>query len=128
MRTVKVSDAVWEEIAKRGKFGETVDDVLRREFGLATAGAENRTGRRGRGRTRYASKRMSARVESGKLVVAFADGVRDEWILPQRADKAAIRTIREAAVSFALKNGASDPGQTNAVRKALTEAGYHLNG
>jgi len=34
MRTLEVSNAVWDEIAKRGKFGETVDDVLRREFSI----------------------------------------------------------------------------------------------
>ena len=34
MRTIKVSENVWNEIAKRGKFGETEDDVLKRVFGL----------------------------------------------------------------------------------------------
>lgn len=126
MRTIKVSDPVWDAIAQRGKFGETVDDVLRRELGLASAGAIARTGRRGRGRTRYAIVAMSARVESGKLVVAFDGGARQEWALPDPADKEAIRKVRDAAVAFAIDSGASDPGQTNAVRKALTEAGYHL--
>ena len=32
MRTIEVSDPVWQEIATRGKFGETEDDVLRRVF------------------------------------------------------------------------------------------------
>lgn len=34
-RSIQVSGAVWAEIAKRGNFGETEDDVLRRVFGLA---------------------------------------------------------------------------------------------
>jgi len=28
MKTIRISDEVWAEIAKRGKFGETEDDVL----------------------------------------------------------------------------------------------------
>jgi len=34
MQNILVSDAVWEAIASREKFGETEDDVLRREFKL----------------------------------------------------------------------------------------------
>ena len=77
-------------------------------------------------RRRLAIKRMSARVESSKLVVEFEGGSRKEWTLPNRADKHAIRNIRGAALMFARESGASDPGQMNAVRKALTNAGYHL--
>ena len=127
MRTIKVSDSVWKAIAERGKFGETEDDVLRREFGLKLALEPPRSGRRGRGALRYATKPMSARLRDGKLIVEFAkDNVRREWPLPSRGDKEEIRKVREAAVAFALENGATDPGQTNAVRKALTNEGYHL--
>ena len=34
MRTIRISEEVWDEIAKRGVFGETPDIVLRRIFGL----------------------------------------------------------------------------------------------
>ena len=133
MRTIKVSDEVWEAIAERGKFGQTEDDVLRRIFDLPPSPKSPYRGGRpgggprpGRGNLRYATKRMSPRVESGKLVIEFEDGARKEWTLPERSDKGSIRKIREDAVSFALENGASDKGQTNAVRKALTNADYHL--
>ncbi len=33
-RSIKISDAVWEEMKKVGKFGETPDDVLRKKFKL----------------------------------------------------------------------------------------------
>ena len=131
MRTIKVSDEVWEAMAERGTFGETEDDVLRRAFNLPPSprsphGGRGGGHRPGRGNRRFATKRMSSRVESGKLVVAFEDGARKEWTLPERSDKGSIRKIRDDAVSFALENGASDKGQTNAVRKALTNADYHL--
>lgn len=34
MKTIKVSIEVWNEIAKRGNFGETENDVLKRVFGI----------------------------------------------------------------------------------------------
>ncbi len=34
MRNIRISEEVWKEIANRGKFGETEDDVLRRVFGI----------------------------------------------------------------------------------------------
>ena len=69
---------------------------------------------------------MSVRVEDGLLFVWFEDGERNQWRLPDSSNKAEIRKIRDEAVQFALGQGATDPGQTNAVRKALTDSGYHL--
>lgn len=130
MRAIRISDEVWDEIAKRGKFGETEDDVLRRVFELnVQGGGENGPVSRPqpkRGRGHYATNRMHAGVHNGQLVVSFEGGSREQWQLPDSSDKAEIRRVREEAVKFALKNGASHPGQTNAVLKALTEAGYYL--
>ncbi len=64
-------------------------------------------------------------LAEGRLHVEFPDGG-NSWELPDRSDKKAIRHIREDAVNFVLDQGASYPGQTNAVRKALTDTGYHL--
>ena len=44
-------------------------------------------------------------------------------VIARRADKA---EFGADALRCAVANGASQPGQTNAVRKALTDAGYHL--
>ncbi|MBT4889257.1 MAG: hypothetical protein HON65_06860 [Rhodospirillales bacterium] len=130
MKTIRISGKVWDAIAGRGKFGETEDDVLRRVFDLPPAEHPVQRarggGRVGRGDVRYSTKRMSAKVESNKLIVEFGDGARCEWATPNRGDKAEIRRIREEAVAFALDNGATDPGQTNTVRKALTSSGFHL--
>ena len=129
-RSIRISGDVWNAIAERGKFGETEDDVLRRVFGLSPEHNSERpvSGRRGSGQRgpRRATKRMSASVERGRLLVQFVDGEKSWWDLPDRGDKEAIRRIRDDAVDFALTQGASDPGQTNAVKKALTDAGYHL--
>lgn len=128
MKRVAISDDVWAEIARRGKFGETEDDVLRRVFDLkplptprrATGGSPP-----GRGSLRYATKVMRPRVKGGQLSIEFEDGIKHSWQLPSKSDKEAIRRVREAAVKFATQNGATR-GQELSVMKALTEAGYYL--
>ena len=69
---------------------------------------------------------MRARAENGFLNIEFDDGARNEWALPERSDRDAIRRVREDAVAWARSQGASDPGQTNAVLKAFTDAHYFL--
>ena len=127
-QSINVSQAVWNAIAERGKFGESEDDVLRRVFSLApNRDAEQSTRSEGGAKRRLATKRMSTRVGHGRFVVEFVeDGIREEWELPDKSDKAAIRSVRDEAVAFALQHGATKPGQTNAVRKKLTENGYYL--
>ena len=76
-RTIQISDAVWNAIAERGKFGETEDDVLRRVFNLSPKHdpeqpMPSRRGSERRG-PRRATKRMSTYVEQGRLLVQFAD-------------------------------------------------------
>lgn len=130
MRTIRISDEVWDEIAKRGKFGETEDDVLRREFDLdvqpATEASDRMAARATRPRGHYATNRMHAGVHNHQFAVSFASGENRRWDLPDHTDKSAIRKIRAEAVKFALECGASHPGQTNAVLKALTDAKYYV--
>ena len=135
MRTIEITEDVWQAIAKHGKFGETEDDVLRRVFKLPSQkeGASEGEGqvqsdvRRPSGRTRRtrATQRMSSYIQNSQLHVSFSGGASRSWSLPDRNDKAAIRSVRDKAVSFARDNGAT-VGQQNAVKKALTEDGYHL--
>src|ERR1700730_19267694 len=133
MRSIRISDQVWEAIAQRGKFGETEDDVLKRVFSISPANRSDTavlsaldhaspgsarvtgTGRYGRGNKRFATKRMSARVEDRTLnrvlTLEFpTDQARKEWVLPEKSDKGKIRRVRDEAVRFALDNGASQPG------------------
>lgn len=131
MRTIKVSEDVWQAIAGRGKFGETEDDVLRRVFELPPDSGNNGdytakdipTPRHPR--KSYAKQRMSSYIKSNHLHVSFQDGSSDSWELPDRDDKSGIRSVRDKAVLFAKENDATI-GQVNAVKKALTDAGYHL--
>jgi negative regulator of replication initiation len=129
VRTIRITDEVWQAIAARGTFGETEDDVLRRFFELEEPAMKRGivTGHRGRGDKRYATKRMSNPVSDGQLIVEFEDGARQQWSLPDKDDKEGIRRVRDTAVRWALEQGASDPGQKNAVRKALTNAGYYVS-
>jgi hypothetical protein len=133
MPRIEVSTEVWNEIAKRGKFGESEDDVLRRVFGISQPRASSQpletpaitvraTGAR---RKRFATQRMSSFVQNDALVVEFHGGRRRSFSLPPKSDKTKLRAVRDEAVAFAVECGASY-GQEMAVKKALTEAGYHL--
>lgn len=128
MRTIRISEAVWQAIASRGKFGETEDDVLRRVFELPPnsmhEGVKTLT-TSGRRRS-FAIQRMSSYIDGNQLHIEFNGGASSSWALPDRTDKAGIRLVLDKAIQFAKNNGASDPGQTNAVRKTLTNEGYHL--
>jgi len=124
MKTIRISDEVWDEIAKKGKFGETEDDVLRRIFSIA--GPSRPTPRPMPPRVKKATLRMSTFVRSGTLFVEFENGRKNQWALPDQQDKDGIRKVRDAAVDFAQQNSAS-LGQMNAVKKALTDAGYYVS-
>ncbi len=120
MRTIRISEEVWDEIAKRGKFGETPDDVLRRAFKI-----DQGHPRRSVSRSRYATDRMTARIEGDHLLVRFASGPSREFLLPDRHNKEEISILTYNAMAFAKTNDATE-GQVNAVRKALTDAGFHI--
>ncbi len=135
MRTIEVSDPVWKEIAKRGKFGETEDDVMRRVFEIPPGSSSlgevlsslTRSVRKGPSSPRrsFAVQRMSCNVDGNQLYVSFQGGPSRTWTLPLSSDKPALRNVREKAVAFARENRAT-LGQVNAVKKALTDNGYHL--
>ena len=128
MRTVRISEEVWQEIAKIGAFGETVDDVLRREFGIENGIRSTLKPRpKTRTKTRQAKTRMSTRIEADRLVVEFANGISDEFPLPEKWDKDEISTVTYNVMQFIKENGGTQ-GQINAGRKALTDAGYHIHG
>jgi|APMI01.1.fsa_nt_gi hypothetical protein len=136
MKSISVSEPVWEAIAGRGKFGETEDDVLRRVFGLPPLSGSNSAAaattkaapiiRQTKGQRRsFATDKLSSYISGNELRVSFASGASKSWTLPAKNDKAALRVVRGAATGFAEKHGATI-GQINAVRKTLTDSGYHL--
>jgi hypothetical protein len=134
---IEISDEVWNEIAKNGKFGETEDAVLRRLLRIPSHGTESSPSprfpsgipatreRRSLSHQRFATTKMSTYVQKGTLIVEFATGSRKSFVLPGKENKPGIRKSRDEAIEFARQNRASY-GQEMAVKKALTEAGYHL--
>ncbi|MFQ5602568.1 MAG: hypothetical protein ACE5HS_04805 [bacterium] len=119
MRTIRISNEVWMAIAERGKFGETPDDVLRRVFNIKPVEKANMRPRKS------AAHRMTATVEDGRLLVTFSNGAAKTWSLPFKENKRELRVVREKAVAFAERNGATD-GQLKALFKAMNNAGYYL--
>lgn len=127
MRTIRISEEVWQAIAGRGKFGETENDVLERIFEIQKEEPmqiQRRTDHVAK-RNQFATIRMHAEVRSNFLHVSFEHGRSNTWALPDASDKSGIRRVRDAAVEFAKENGASF-GQQQAVKKALTNAEFWL--
>jgi hypothetical protein len=79
---------------------------------------------------RKATRRMNRPwIENGFLVVRFSDnGQTGYFPMPKdRTDKDGIRVTRSAACAWAKQHGATFE-QEAAIKKALTDAGYHLVG
>jgi negative regulator of replication initiation len=132
MKSISISQPVWDAIASRGKFGETEDDVLRRVFGLSPsttvppAPSPSHTVHQSNGpRRSLATDKLSSYISGNELRVSFASGASQSWKLPSKNDKSALRKVRDQATGFVEKHGATI-GQINAVRKTLTDSGYHL--
>lgn len=121
MKTIRISDEVWDEIAKLGKFGETPDDVLRRVFNIKQGSSKGR----GTMRQRQATQRVTPEIRNEQFIVSFESGASKKWILPSREDKRGIRKLTDETIKFAEQHNAT-VGQVNYVRKVLTDAGYHI--
>lgn len=125
VRIIRIDDEVWQAIARKGRFGETANDVLRRVFGLDRENTQVRTKdvsqntvmHPRRQRRRWATRRMRAMVKDGKLYVGFEGGASREWVLPSQWDKDALRRVTYDALEFAEGNGATN-GQLK-LRKLL---------
>lgn len=122
-KTISISQVVWEAIVERGRFNETPDDVLRRDWLILNG--KKRSAQKGR--SVKATVRMRANVVDGKLQILFVGGHPKEWTLPASSDKTALKRVREEAFAFANDNGATE-GQLAAISKALNEAGYYVHG
>jgi hypothetical protein len=125
---VRLSDEVWKEIAKRGRFGESEDDVLRRVFGIKPSelGQSGVAPMPDAATARMHSRVYEAGTAKAYLKVRFENGDEQHFKLPaDKSDKRAIRDALTGALLFGKKNGASR-GQLFAIRKALTDMGYHL--
>lgn len=127
MRTIKISDKVWEKIADNGKFGETEDDVLKRLLGLkpTTDDDQHQAGPRVWKQRRTTERMTQNNCRNGELVLEFDSGALFKQKLPDKNDIPAIRKLRNAAVTFVKKNGGTI-GQEHAAIRALTSNGYHV--
>ena len=127
MKTIRISEDVWKYMEEHGRFGESAADVLRRGLGIPPA--PDSTSRRLENSTLeaepHATVRLYRKVGDGFLDLTFESGDNRRWPLPAPDDKPAIRQVLYAAMDWAKERDAS-LGQLNAVRKALTDHGFHL--
>lgn len=128
-RSVSISDEVYAAIARRGRFGETVDDVLRRvlkvpDREVPASGPIPSTARRVRS-ARLASRRVSPRVQDGLLHVSIEGAGDRKWTLPGRDNRNEIRRVTHEALDWATELGATE-GQLKAIRKELSNNRYFI--
>jgi hypothetical protein len=138
MKTIRVSEQVWDAIAAHGKFGETEDDVLRRVFKISSNNSSPQP-KTGNGplppsepdkqygwKERRAVYRMRDETGKGnKLVLEFDHGPRFEGAFPAKDNHSAVRKLRNEAVEFVRSNGGTK-GQEHAAIKALTSRGFFV--
>lgn len=124
------------DIAKRENFGEKKNDVPMRMFELPASSVtrneimQERKNISTPSKAKYksqpfASQRMTLYISRNQFHIEFQDGGSRSWTLPDPKDKVGIREILYKAIAFAKEHRASR-GQINAVRKKLTDEGYHL--
>jgi negative regulator of replication initiation len=124
MRTIKISDEVWDVIEKNGKFRETEDDVLRRLLNVSSNGTKKNVEVRA-WKERRATVRMTQNVQNNELILKFDSGETFRRTLPPKERISEIRQVRDAAIDFVKKNGGTK-GQEHAAIRALTSRGYHV--
>jgi len=120
MRTIRISEEVWHALVRRGKSGETMDEVLRRILRVGKA-ADDKPASKEKPSTRT----MTAKVIGDKLLVVFGGGVSKDWRMPPRRDRTGVGKVLRSAARFAEKHGASD-AQVKRIERALEDAGYYL--
>ena len=124
MRTIKISDEVWDVIERNGKFRETEDDVLRRLLNISSNGTKENVEARA-WKERRATVRMTQNVQNNELILKFDSGATFRQPLPAKESISEIRRVRDAAIEFVKKNGGTK-GQEHAAIRALTSRGYHV--
>jgi len=130
MKIIQVSDELWNEIAKL-----IAADILKQAARpldsaeeLGSGHLPSYTPRHFTRGPRLAESQQNIRIINDKLEVAYPeDGIMQAWDLPSKSDRDAIREVRDKALEFAERHGASN-GQLKAIMKALTENGYYLIG
>jgi hypothetical protein len=131
--TIQVSNELWIEMANL--IADKIKDKILKQATRPDEGAEElkrdslpsyspRHFARG---PRQAERQQNIRIND-KIEVAYPeDGIMQAWDLPSKNDREAIRAVRDKALAFAERHGASG-GQLKAIMKALTENGYYLIG
>lgn len=97
-RRINISEEVWAEIAKRGKFGETEDTVLRQVFGLDVVPSSN--SRRSRGAAAAAWGRSTANAIADRMGAKSVNPNGNEYEL--NGERVTIRCARRRTNSVGV--------------------------
>ncbi len=103
MKTIRISDDVWNAMAKHGKFGETPDVVLRRI--LKIGGSDVRSGgdRRKAGKGAFVDSHLSAIGENRKTKSEIVELFLKKF--PDVSEKTAKRNVSWYASTHEMRTG-----------------------
>lgn len=123
-KSIKISQEVWDEIAKRGSFGESEDTVLRRVFGLsstseispAAGGQSKQSGARANAWGRETADKIAKHLGAKKINPTANEYTLNDQALTIRCARSATNTVgvtykmldRISSVIAALENDAGE--------------------
>jgi negative regulator of replication initiation len=119
MRTIRISEDVWQALVRRGKTGDSMNDILRRVLKI-----DKSHGGKQAATVKDSSRRMRVRVIDDVLIISFDGGPSKDWQMPLRRDGAGIRKVLQSAAKFAEKQGASR-AQVKRIEDTVEQAGYY---
>ena len=103
MKTIRISDDVWEAMAEHGKFGETPDDVFRRILKIGGSDIRpvlrNRKGRK----MLFIDSHLAAKGENRKTKSEIAALYRKEF--PDVSETTARNSVSWCASTFKMRTG-----------------------
>ena len=103
MKTIRISNDVWEAMAKHGKFGETPDDVLRRILKIEGSGLQASERRRKDGKMAFIDAHLAAKGESRKTKLEIAELFRRQF--PTVKEQTAKNSVSWCASTLKRRTG-----------------------
>jgi negative regulator of replication initiation len=103
MKTIRISDDVWEAMAEHGKFGETPDVVLRRILKIGENDVRSGGKYRKAGKGAFIDALLTANGENRKTKAEIAELYRKEF--PDVSEKTAKDSVNWYAATLKKRTG-----------------------
>lgn len=103
MKTIRISDDVWNAMAKHGKFGETPDDVFRRILKIEANNHGPGSTKRKAGKVAFIDTHLAAKGENRKTKSEIVKLYRSQF--PNVSEKTAKNSVAWCASTLRKRTG-----------------------